>query len=294
MAMTLEEFKAGYDKNITERIVERGMVVPRAYERYMAMKVRKEKEIKGIIWSAFSPMSQWKDAERIPLDTPVQRYQHTAIMTHFGQAFEVTRLHMEYGEDLGEIAQWGASLGDSCSTTISASGAAVLSGGFASVQSPDGVFLFSASHPTAGSTQSNLVGAAALSPATVSAMRLAMENRVDFRGKRTPEYLRLLVVPTALRDVAQEITGSELKPYTTDNQINASFGLDFVVDPFLTSATAFFGFDPNRNRLRGWIGQPPTQHNYDVVETKSRVYGLYADFVFDAFDWAGTAGCAGA
>lgn len=290
--MTLEEFKEEYDQNIVERMVEAFEGVPLPHLSYVKMENKALREWNSAAWSSFKTMAQWKDGETFPLDEAALRWNQTITMLFWGLGFEASRKHYEYG-DVAQILEWAATLGDSAATAVGVTAAAMLNNAFATTTISDGVYLISASHPTAGSTQSNLVGAAALSPTTVDSMIVSAMQRVDYRGKPRPERIDKLIVGPTLRKTAREIVGSPQAPYTTDNEINVDAGLGVVIEHNLTSTTAFFGQGPN-HKLKGYVGKPMTPHNYDINSTKSRVYGLEGDFVFCAEDWYGMTGCAGA
>lgn len=122
------------------------------------------------------------------------------------------------------------------------SGAAYLGG--------DGVSLCSSAHPSKSSsdTQDNSGTTALSHAALLSTLRLMRKYRDD-RGELISCRGTMLIVPLALIHTAQEITQSELKPYTTDNTVNvARRGLDgqllkvFVSDR-LDSDTNWFVVD---------------------------------------------------
>jgi len=289
--LTLQAFKAEYDKNVTDTITESFTAVPLGYQEYTKDGGPAGAEVKTNAWSSFKVMSNWADGQDLPLDEPALRFARTAYMLFYGLGFEATRNHIGYGS-IQQILDWARSLGDSAATALAVAGAALLNAALTTALG-DGAALVASTHPTAGTTQSNLVGAAALSPTTLAAMKLSMLQRVDFRGKRRPEVLQALITGATLEDKAQEIVGSNLAPYTTDNQINVRKGLRTITELYLTSQTAFFGIAAN-HRLMRYTGSPMGQHNYDMASRGGRVYGIKGDFLFDAQDWCGVAGCAGA
>lgn len=291
--MNLETFKAEYDKNIIEHMVQAFEGVPQPHLSYVKMSAKHMASFDLAAWSSFKTMSQWHDGEELPLDEAMKRWSKTVTMLFFGLGFEVSRNHYGYG-DASMILEWASTLGDSAATAVAVAAAALLNNAFATALD-DGSYLCASDHPTAGSTQSNLVGAAALSPTTIdTAITYALQT-VDFRGKPTPQQLVRLIVPPALRKIAQECNGSPLVPYKMDNQINVDQGqFEIVVDHNLTSSTAYF-FQGPKHKLEGFVGEPiGPKAPYDIDATESRVYGIKGDFVFAANDWTGIVGCAGA
>jgi hypothetical protein len=291
MSMLLDAFPDEYNKNIDEKIMESYLDNVKPFLSYTNTLTSAQRQIMAAAYSNFGAMGTWQDGTAIPTDEAKLRFTETFTMVFYGLGFKVSRKHVQYG-DLILIQDWANSLGQSAAETMCVAGAAALNNAFATTLG-DGVVLISASHPTAGTVQSNIVGAAALSPTTLEALRVSMANRLDYRGKRKTERLQNLILPVALEKTAKEITQSLLAPYTTDNQTNTHNGINIIVDPYLTSATAFFGQARN-HKLNCYIGQAVKNGNFIEDSTESIVKYLSADFVFGVADWYGMAGCAGA
>lgn len=112
----------------------------------------------------------------------------------------------------------------------------------------DGVALCSTAHPYDGGTWSNRPKIDVdLGESTLLAGQTAIrQNFVDWAGLKIMARARKLVVPPTLEGVAIRLTKSELRPGTSDNDVNAirslSGGLPggYVVMDFLTSPFAWF------------------------------------------------------
>ena len=110
----------------------------------------------------------------------------------------------------------------------------------------DGQALVSASHPIDGATVSNYATVELNESTLLNAMIAVRTNFKDQAGLKVFARARKLIVPTALEPVAIRLTKTELRPGTSDNDVNAimmtSGGLpeSYMVSDFLTSASAWF------------------------------------------------------
>jgi hypothetical protein len=101
----------------------------------------------------------------------------------------------------------------------------------------------------------------------------------------------MLVVPPDLMFVARELLGSEMKPGTANNDINAlrDFGLTFKVVDYLTSTTAWFLLGDNHDLNFLWRFQPESgsEVDFDTDDIKRKVRQGYA---VGFGEWRGTYG----
>jgi len=112
----------------------------------------------------------------------------------------------------------------------------------------DGVALCASNHPIDGGTVSNLPATPVdLNESTLlNAMIAIRTNFKDQAGLKVFARGRKLIVPPALEPVAIRLTKTELRPGTSDNDVNAIMmtagGLPegYMVNDFLTSARAWF------------------------------------------------------
>ena len=123
--------------------------------------------------------------------------------------------------------------------TVEVTAANVFNNGFSSSYNGfDGVPLFDVSHPTLdGSTQANEPSTAVdLSVSSLTAGLTAVEKYVDERGLKQPTKAVLLLVPADLWNVAEELIGSDYKPYSANNEVNAlqKKDLQYLVSHYLT------------------------------------------------------------
>jgi phage major head subunit gpT-like protein len=110
----------------------------------------------------------------------------------------------------------------------------------------DGKALVASDHPIDGSTVSNYATVELNESTLLNAMIAVRTNFKDQAGLKVFARARKLIVPTALEPVAIRLTKTELRPGTSDNDVNAimmtSGGLpeSYMVSDFLTSTSAWF------------------------------------------------------
>ena len=207
----------------------------------------------------------------------------------FSALYESTFTHKEFAlgipierklwddDQQGLIRRRATSLGDTFGVTRSVHAASVFNNAFsASYVGADAVALCSDSHPVnkdSSSTYDNK-GTTALSYASVIAVVKAGAAMTNDRANPRPVMYDTLLVPTALQDVAFEVTKSVLKPGTADN--NANFlngkGLNVVIDPYLTDTNNWFMIDSGQakqhllwfNRVLPEITMDPSS-DYNLV-----------------------------
>lgn len=166
----------------------------------------------------------------------------------------------------------------------------------------DGLPLCSTAHPlgpiatptgivaTRG-TNSNSIGATALTPESLEQMKILFRTWQDDAG--LPDFRKYvkLVVPEQLAKVAEEIVGSAKAPFTSDNTKNVQEGV-CTVRPvrYLTNTQAFFLQGPNgdpfsngdnhqlfaafkwRDRYKAWTD--PETSNYNQKTSSRFTYGF--------------------
>lgn len=117
--------------------------------------------------------------------------------------------------------------------------------GFTTVTSADGVALFSDSHIALDGTTIDNKETGALTDTTLNTAFNSLMQQKTQDGTLGGHVPAILLVPTALFKTAQEVTKSELKSGTTDNNLNYYSnlypGLQVFHTPFL--GTAFGGSD---------------------------------------------------
>jgi len=120
--------------------------------------------------------------------------------------------------------------------------------------------------PSVG-TWDNEDTAAALSQASIDAMRLAFRKTKNGRGHKTPVVMQKVVVPNDLESTLNVALDSKQKAGTAQNDVSVlnRYGLERMVWDYLTNATAFFGIGPkdDRHQLVWLWGAQPNVLRYD-------------------------------
>lgn len=102
------------------------------------------------------------------------------------------------------------------------------------------------------------------------------ETWVNHSNMPTPMKPNLLIIPPQLKWVAKEITESELKPYTGNNEINplGGEGLRYMVCHYLTDADSWFLLSPKaQHDLNVWMRREPrfaVGDDFDTGDAKAK------------------------
>jgi hypothetical protein len=165
----------------------------------------------------------------------------------YGLAFALTRVLIEDGDHISMGQTFSQHLAQSMIETRETVAANILNRSFnSSYVGGDGVSLVSASHPTAASTQSNVLAAAAnLSQTSLEQMLIQVRKAQDSTDRKIRLTSQKLVVSPDNMFQAETILNSVLRPGTANNDINPirSIGLlpgGVVTLTRLTSSTAWW------------------------------------------------------
>jgi hypothetical protein len=152
--------------------------------------------------------------------------------------------------------------------------------------------LCATAHTWAGTatTQSNS-GTAALSATSLASARLSMRDFTDETDNLLTARGTLLLVPPELEQTAYEITQSEKKPLTANNDVNfiKSLGYKVVVWDYLTDTNNWFLIDQKFAKMfLKWFDRIPTEFNkdkdFDTYLSKWSVYNRYT-YGFSSWTW---------
>lgn len=178
-------------------------------------------------------------------DSKLADAAYTVRLAQYGRAFSINRIVL-INDDLGYIRKqpqrFGRAAGRSLSTFVAQT---ILEG---NANTFDGNALFSVAHGNLGTG-----GGSVLSAANIQTAIAAMQQQTVL-GVLTPVMAKWLVVPPALQFTARQILNSALivaagTAGTVTQLGNAnplSGALGIIIDPFLTSATAWYVLaDPN-------------------------------------------------
>jgi len=297
MTITLLAFPNQYNLNILQHMVERfgQRAATMAHVDYYAMR-----ETNQYVWtndktSGFGALDTWGDGESVPIDAPLNMGTYSMTQVRYGRGFKEGPMIRKFGR-ADVLLGWADALIDSAISTLRTKHASVFNNAFSTSYAyrEAGVSLVSASHTTAGGTRTNILGATALTFTSYDSLRQVAGSHVDYRGKLSPLNMDQLIVPDELATTGAQIVGSPQQPFTTDNQINPFVGKGLIVEPYLTSATAYFGRDSMSTNLLSLTSQKFEVRGYYEDATESNVvYGTMI-FAYGVDDWPGIVGCAGA
>ena len=143
----------------------------------------------------------------------------------------------------------------------------------------DSVSLCNASHPSTSSSsvQSN-TGTSLLSPANITATRLAMRKYVSPNQNIVSIIPNLLLVPIDKEDICTEILKTDKDVYGANNTINVNYGrFTYIAWEFLSSTTAWFMIDKAMMKdSLTWYNRIQTEFNKDMdTDTLVHKYSAY-------------------
>jgi phage major head subunit gpT-like protein len=207
------------------------------------------------------------------------------------QGYDKTYQHLEYGlvtafsetliedDQMGMVEDGYRSLGHSSFQTREILAASVFNNGFTDT-GPDGVSLFNTAHPlVGGGTYGNRPSTdIAISVAGFREAMVDMMRQVDDRGINLYIMPRKVFVSPEGSFAAQELTGSQYKPFTANNEMNTFNGqnLEVISSPYLVSTTAWFMLaETNKTQLRWYDRVAPetktwVDDNTGTVKTRIR------------------------
>jgi len=244
-----------------------------------------------------------EEGEAVLYDDPVQEFDKTFTHTRFGLGFKVS-VDVVEDDKHNQVAKTTRELARSAFETQEIDAASTFNNGFSgSYNGPDGVPLFSASHPLvkAGGVQSNVLSVAA--DLDVSSLELALidfELQKDSSGKLIHVPCKRVVTAAQNRFNVHEILKSTLRSDTANNATNAlryatdgmpeAFVWRYLTDPdawFLTAAPGESGL------VWFWRKKPYTKHAVDD-DTETGKFSMRYKKSHGWYSFSGTYGTPGA
>lgn len=194
--------------------------------------------------SGFAAMPEKAEGVAATYDTILPGIKKTYTHVTYALGYELTEEAIEDNLQTPQtFNKLPAALNRSAIETVEVTFFNIFNNGF-STTGFDGVALFATNHPNLdNSTQSNKPTTDVdLSVTSLTAGLTAIEKFVDERGLKRPTKAVLLMVPTDSWNVAEELLGSEFKPYVANNEVNAlqKKDLQYFVAHYLTDTDAWF------------------------------------------------------
>ncbi len=168
----------------------------------------------------------------------------TLTIVKFGLGFSISEENVEDGK-FDFIADMVRKLAKSARESQEIRAMNIFNNGFGSETTADGQPVFDAAHtlPSGGTFRNELSTSADLSETSLDTALTDFETQfVGDSGIIANIKPKMLVVHSSQRRLAKELIGSELKPNTADNNLNAlrDEGLVVVSSPHLTDTDAWF------------------------------------------------------
>jgi hypothetical protein len=224
------------------------------------------------------------------------RYNHETV----AMGFSITEEAMEDNLYDSLSARYTKALARGMAYTKQVKAASLLNTGFNVFQSGDGVYLFSASHPTvSGITNSNKPAADAdLNETSLEQAVIDIAAFRDERGLLIAARPRKLIVPPGLMFVATRLLETELRTGTADNDINAiksngSIPEGYRVNHYLTDNDAWFLTTDVPNGMKHFVRvamQTSMDGDFDTGNVRYKARERYSFGVSDPLGIYGSPG----
>lgn len=244
------------------------------------------------------------EGEAIVYDDPISGSEKVHTPVRFGLGYQITD-EADAHDLYGQLAKIERGLVKSAVDLQEVTAALVFNNAFGTTDADgfsatgfDGLQLCSTAHPRldGGGTQRNRPSTDA--DLDVSSLQNALtdfENYDDDRGR--PEIIqpKLLIISSGDKWTAKELLGSEYKPGTANNEINAlkDEGLSFMISHYKTDADSWFLFGEQHDVSFIWSLRPRTgmEEDFDREIVKRK---LVQGFVVGHGEWRGVWGSSGA
>ncbi len=244
MTITRGQIVDALDANLNEMFQDGLNSWPEEYSRVFNVGNSDKQSEKDSYESGFATMPEKSEGVAATYDTIKPGISKVYVNKTYALGYEITEEAVEDNlrtqETFNKLPQ---ALTRSAIETVETTAFNVFNNGFTTTGF-DGKVLFATDHPNLDlSTQSNRPTVHVdLSVTSLTAGLTAIDQFVDERGLKRPTKAKLLLVPSALWNVAEELLGSEFKPFTGNNEKNALQvkDLQYMVGHYLTDSDAWF------------------------------------------------------
>ncbi len=245
MAITRSTSPDTLDANLNEMFQDGLTSWGEEYSKVFNIENSDKQSEKDSYESGFQSMPKKTEGASASYDTIIGGISKVYTHDTYALGYEITEEAMEDNlrtpETFNKLPQ---ALTRSATETVEVTAANVINNGWSTNTGFDGQYLFSTAHPDlGGTTQSNRPTTNTdLSVTSLTAGLTAVEKFTDERGLKRPMKARTLVIPVDLWNVAEELLGSEYKPYTANNENNALQKKDLQYFPwhYLTDTDGWF------------------------------------------------------
>lgn len=244
MAIQSSTIVDALDANLNEMFQDGLTSWDEEYSKVFNLETSDKQSEKDSYESGFQSMPQKSEGQAANFDTILQGISETYMHLTYAQGYEITEEAIEDNlRTQDTFSKLPQALNRSAIETVEVTAFNIFNNGF-STAGFDGVSLFNSAHPDLdGGTQSNTPSVQAdLSVTSLTAGLTTIEKYTDERGLKRPTKAVMLLVPVDLWNVADELLGSEFKPYTANNEVNAiqKKDLQYMQGHYLTDTDAWF------------------------------------------------------
>lgn len=207
--------------------------------------------------------------QSIQYDIPVEGNKVRATPYTFGKGFRITE-EMSEDELYSVMNKMTGQLGAALVHQIEVQAHRPLNGGFSTAGGTgftaagfDSLALFNSAHTllrSSGTRPNRFTTDLDLSHSSLEQALDIFHLWVNHSNMPDPRQPAILVVPPQLQWIAKELTESELKPYTGNNEINALSGqnLQVFIDHWLTDPDSWFLLAPKeQHTIQVWMRREP-------------------------------------
>jgi len=298
MAATRPAFADTLAPELAEVFFDRYEVEPEMMPSIFKVKTSdRDREVESAV-SGFSLLIQTAELGPLDYEDPNQMYRTTYTHLKYTKGFKVSQELWE-DDQHNVIRAMPEALGKAAKRTQEYYAASVFNNGFTAANTSygDAKPLFSTLHPRAdgGTAQSNASSTGlTLTETNLETQRTSFRKFLDDKGMRFMSVPNCILVPVDLEKTAQILTKSQMRPGTTNNDINVYANMfDIKVWEYITSTTAWFLLDM-RNHLLTWYWRIRPEFKQDTgFDSDAALYKTRVRFSFGWSDWRGTSGSKG-
>lgn len=247
--------------------------------------------------TGFEQFNVKEEGDSIDYDKLLQAYDKRYKHKTYAKGFQISMEAMDDDID-GAISDAAPALARVARNSIETEAFSDFNNGFsASVQTPDGVNLFSATHPLVGGGVFDNLVSGDLAQGTLEEAINIYDDMRDDRNQLIELAPSILLYPPELRWLVHELLKSQLRSDTANNTANAlnQIGIRTVMSKYLTGDDDWFVLsEPSTHRLMFyWRMEPVSDHTLDF-DTGNMKTKMTMRFSHGPADWRGLVGGQGA
>lgn len=303
MTITRAQFAALLEPKLSNLWNEVFPMRPLEWKSYLNSRTGKKARITDLKMSDFGPLTLKGEGNDIVYMDPTGTQEKVYTPVRFGGGYKITQEMVDH-ELYGQVDEWEGRLMKSAIDGQEVTAALVLNGAFGTTSADgysatgfDGLQLCSTAHTRldGGAVQANRPATDVdLGLSALQAASIAYDNWKDDRGRPALYRPMKLIVSPEDKYTARELLGSEYKPGTANNDINAlkDEGLTFMVSHYKTDPDAWFLIGDRTDLNFIWDVQPrqAMKEDFDAEIIKRKIV---QGFVTGFGEWRGTYGSSG-